>query len=147
VRTPPLNPNEHPADGDRRHIAEILGRSSATRDVKRSGNIVKPITRSPITRSGRRSLMSYGEHQDRRNLFDTRFGHPMKPQSTFEEQVDFITFEMRNSARKSWSRAAATTTPSDAADKVCRLYERPQNPDKDSQIRMGLAEAYARSLA
>jgi hypothetical protein len=86
-------------------------------------------------------------HQDRRNLFADRFGHPMKPQSTFEEQIDFITFEMRSSEKTAGTALAGTTTPSDAADKICRLYERPQNPDTDSSIRMGLAEAYARSLA
>jgi hypothetical protein len=88
-------------------------------------------------------------HEDRRKLFETEFKHPMKPQSTFEEQIDFITFEMKNGGpleKKAGRDLALTSTPSAAADTVCRGYERPQNPDKDSPIRMGLAEAYARSL-
>jgi hypothetical protein len=88
-------------------------------------------------------------HQDRRPLFDTRFHHPMKGQSSFEEQIDFITFEMKQgdpAERKAGIALASTTTPSEAADKVCRLYERPLHPEKDSPIRMALAEAYARSL-
>jgi hypothetical protein len=86
-------------------------------------------------------------HEDRRRLFETRFGHAMKPSSTFEEQIDFITFEMKNGSRlerNAGATLALTTTPSDAADKVCRLYERPRDPEKDSPIRMGLAEAYPR---
>lgn len=88
-------------------------------------------------------------HEDRRKLFEARFGHPMKPQSTFEEQIDFITFEMKHGASQEQTAGralAAATSASDAADKVCRLYERPLQPEKDSSIRMGLAEAYARSL-
>ena len=87
-------------------------------------------------------------HQDRRDLFADRFGHAMQPQSTFEEQIDFITFEIKTPGFKGARTAlAAAATPGDAAEKVCRLYEIPADPDKDSRIRAGLAEAYARLLA
>jgi Phage tail lysozyme len=88
-------------------------------------------------------------HEARRVLFEKRFGHPMKQQSTFEQQIDYITFEMNQGdpdERKAGTSLAFATTPSDAADKVCRLYERPLHPEKDSPVRMGLAEAYARLL-
>jgi Phage tail lysozyme len=89
-------------------------------------------------------------HEDRRPLFQTKFGHPMKPESTFEEQVRYITYEMKNGGpleKQAGAELAAATTPGEAADKVCRRYERSQNQAKDAPIRMGLAEAYARLLA
>ena len=71
----------------------------------------------------------------------------MQPQSTFEEQIDFITIEMKSRFNRAATALAAAATPGDAAEKVCRLYEIPADPDKDSGIRAGLAEAYARLLA
>lgn len=81
-------------------------------------------------------------HEDRRKIFDQNFPHPFA-QSTFEDQVDFITFEMNNNEKDAGKALKKATTPAAAADTVCRDYERPQDKDGDSAIRMPLADAYA----
>lgn len=86
---------------------------------------------------------------ERRDLFAIKFKHDITG-STFEEQLDFITFEMKFGAVLEKRAGAALTgaaTPSAAAEIVCRLYERPKDPKRDSPIREGLAEAYALALA
>ena len=81
-------------------------------------------------------------HKDRRDIFDQNFPRPFA-QSTFEDQLDFITFEMNHNERDAGKALKKATTPSAAADTVCRDYERPEKKDKDSAIRMPIAEAYA----
>jgi uncharacterized protein (TIGR02594 family) len=81
-------------------------------------------------------------HEDRRTIFDKNFPRPFA-QSTLEDQLDFITFEMNNNERDAGKALRKATTPAAAADTVCRDYERPQHKDKDSAIRMPLADAYA----
>lgn len=80
----------------------------------------------------------------RQKHFEEKFGHTIA-QSTFEEQLDFITFEMNHKDMEKTAGDAlkTATTPAAAADTVCRKYERPQHPDEDSRKRVPLAEAYA----
>jgi uncharacterized protein (TIGR02594 family) len=81
-------------------------------------------------------------HKDRRDIFDQNFPRPFA-QSTFEDQLDFITFEMNHNEKDAGKTLKKATTPSAAADTVCRDYERPEKKDKDSAIRMPIAETYA----
>ena len=85
---------------------------------------------------------------DRQTLFNTAFNHPITA-STFQEQLDFITFELRKGAaleKKAGAALEKETTPGAAASTFCRLYERPRHPDKDSEIRAELADTYASLL-
>jgi hypothetical protein len=81
----------------------------------------------------------------RQTDFVNKFGHPIAA-SSFEEQLEFIDFELNNKEQAAGDALKQTTTPSAAAAIFCRMYERPQFPNTDSQIRAGLAEGYARAL-
>lgn len=84
----------------------------------------------------------------RQTLFKTKFDRPIQ-NSTFEQQVEFITFELRHGEpleKKAGKDLVNRMTAGDAAESFCRLYERPLNPDKDSRERRILADSYSRLL-
>jgi hypothetical protein len=84
----------------------------------------------------------------RQALFQAKFDRPIQD-STFEQQLDFITFELRKGdslEQKAGKDLDTKTTPGDAAESFCRLYERPLNPDNDSKERRKYADSYARLL-
>jgi hypothetical protein len=83
----------------------------------------------------------------RQTNFERKFGHAIAD-STFEGQLEFITFEMnqKDMEERAGKLLKQATTPTQAAEIVCREYERPQNPDKDSNERKAWAEAYALAL-
>ncbi|MBL6653996.1 MAG: hypothetical protein ISP49_20540 [Reyranella sp.] len=81
-------------------------------------------------------------HEDRRSIFDKNFPRPFA-QSTFEDQVDFITFEMNHNEKAAGDILKKDTTPAGAATTVCANYERPADKQGESAKRKPLAEAYA----
>jgi len=76
---------------------------------------------------------------ERQANFEALFGKPIQ-QSSFEEQLAFVHAELQRAEKRAGDALAACTTAAEAADTICRLYERPKYPDKDSAIRMALAE-------
>lgn len=67
-------------------------------------------------------------HPDRQKNFKNHFGHNIQD-STFDEQVRFITFEMtKGTETHAGNRLKKADTPSEAGVVVCKLYERPSDP-------------------
>lgn len=84
----------------------------------------------------------------RQTLFKTKFGIPIQ-NSTFEQQVEFIDFELRHGDTlelKAGKDLVNQMTAADAAASFCRHYERPLDADKDSKVRRRLADSYSRLL-
>ncbi|WP_147155030.1 phage tail tip lysozyme [Reyranella soli] len=85
-------------------------------------------------------------HQDRRNDFEAEYKRPFAG-SSFDQQIDFITFEMDHKEKKrAGDPLRQAKTPADAARIVCTEYERPNDKPGESAKRVPLAEAYAAVL-
>lgn len=77
--------------------------------------------------------------QRRQGLFESRSGHPLKG-SSFEEQLDFIDWEMKHSEMKAGLALGQTSDIASATMAMDRLYERSEGKDFGSRL------AYARAL-
>ena len=80
-------------------------------------------------------------HPDRQAEFQRVFGKPIKD-STADEQLEFIDYELRNTEKKAGDLLAKSLSPREAADVFTRYYERPKDPDAESAKRSLLAEEY-----
>jgi peptidoglycan hydrolase-like protein with peptidoglycan-binding domain len=86
-------------------------------------------------------------HRDRQAAFRARMGRAIQG-STVEQQADFISFEMLQGTEQLAGRRLKTaTSPEQAADIVCRDYERPADKDGQSRKRMQSARAFFAAFA
>lgn len=87
-------------------------------------------------------------HPDRQANFARWAGHDIR-QSTHDEQLAFINYELRQGSEQAAGAALSRATDAaTAAALVTRLYERPRNPDADALMRGNTAAAlYQGSLA
>ncbi len=81
-------------------------------------------------------------HAGRQQKFQQTFGRRIQG-STFRNQLEFINWELNNTERAAGNALTQATTTTQAADIVCRLYERPQNPDAEAQTRVAIAAQLA----
>jgi hypothetical protein len=76
-------------------------------------------------------------HPDRQENFLNQFGHSIKG-STFDEQLQFVNFELRNGKETSaGALLAGATTARQAGETVCEHYERPNDPEGTEKARRG----------
>ena len=78
-------------------------------------------------------------HPPRQAGFEALLGKSIKG-SSFEEQLYWVHAELRGSEKAAGDALALCITPASAAETVCRKYERPADPDRDSRIRAALAD-------
>ena len=82
-------------------------------------------------------------HKDRQEEFRKRFGKDIR-QSTLDEQLQFVDYEMRQgNERRAGAALAQATTAAQAGEVVSRLYERPALADDEAAIRARDAAAIA----
>jgi len=86
-------------------------------------------------------------HSDRQKFFTQQFRKSIK-NSTFEEQLQFIDFELRNNeARGAGESLKPETTPEGAASVISLKYERPAGKETEAAARARIATAFAQLLA
>jgi hypothetical protein len=74
-------------------------------------------------------------HQDRQDAFKKRFGTDIR-NSTLDQQLQFVDYELRQGGEKKAGNALAqATTASDAGAVVSRMYERPADADGEAAYR------------
>lgn len=82
-------------------------------------------------------------HKDRQEEFRKRFGKDIR-QSTLDEQLQFVDYEMRQgNERRAGAALAQATSAAQAGEIVSRLYERPAQADNEAAIRAADADAIA----
>lgn len=82
-------------------------------------------------------------HQDRQEEFRKRFGKDIR-QSTLDEQLQFVDYELRKGQRRNAGDALSrATTAAQAGETVSRLYESPAKADSEAAIRASDAAAIA----
>jgi|tagenome__1003787_1003787.scaffolds.fasta_scaffold20775262_1 hypothetical protein len=86
-------------------------------------------------------------HPDRQRNFKTHFGHNIQS-SSFDEQVEFINFEMlRGTETRAGRHLQTATAPREAGIVVSQFYERPNDPNGSvSEHRGDRAEDWSRLL-
>ncbi|WP_035513271.1 phage tail tip lysozyme [Paraburkholderia nodosa] len=86
-------------------------------------------------------------HQDRQDAFRKRFGIDIR-NSTLDQQLQFVDYEMRQGSEKRAGDALAQAqTAAQAGDVVSRLYERPADVDGEASSRAADAVAVNQSVA
>ncbi|MBN3852011.1 hypothetical protein G3N59_01335 [Paraburkholderia sp. Ac-20340] len=86
-------------------------------------------------------------HADRQEAFRKRFGIDIR-NSTLDQQLQFIDYEMRQGAEKKAGDALAqATTAAQAGDVVSRLYERPADTEGEASRRAADAVAVDQSVS
>lgn len=83
-------------------------------------------------------------HPDRQANFKRAFGKDIR-QSTREEQLRFIDWELRNTEKGAGDRLRQSTTAADAAATVSRFYERPKNTEVEARNRANIATDMSRT--
>jgi len=79
-------------------------------------------------------------HPDRQANFEAAFGHSIR-ESSFDDQLKFVNFELRQGNEKKAGQAiAAQITALEAGAAVCVEYERPGHPERDAPRRGARAE-------
>ncbi|CAB3783304.1 hypothetical protein LMG28688_01620 [Paraburkholderia caffeinitolerans] len=85
-------------------------------------------------------------HQDRQEAFRKRFGIDIR-NSTLDQQLQFVDYEMRQGAEKRAGDALSqATTAAQAGDVVSRLYERPKDTEGEASSRAADAVAVSQSI-
>jgi hypothetical protein len=72
-------------------------------------------------------------HPDRRRNFERWKRKPFS-QSTFQEQLDFIWWELTNTESRALRKLRAATTPAEAAEVVDQFYERSSGQHRQKRI-------------
>lgn len=86
-------------------------------------------------------------HKDRQDAFRKRFGTDIR-NSTLDQQLQFIDYELRQGSEKRAGAALAqATTAAQAGDVVSRLYERPADADSEASRRAADAVAVSQSVS
>jgi hypothetical protein len=81
-------------------------------------------------------------HPDRQANFSKVFGHDIR-QSTQQEQLGFVDWELRNTERGAGNRLAGADSAMDAGAIISRLYERPADREGEALRRGSLAQSIA----
>lgn len=82
-------------------------------------------------------------HKDRQEEFRKRFGKDIR-QSSLDEQLQFVDYEMRQgNERRAGDALSKATSAAQAGEIVSRLYERPAAADSEAAIRASDADAIA----
>lgn len=82
----------------------------------------------------------------RQAAFQKWAGHSLRD-STFEEQLAFVQWELTHSEAFAGGLLRRTGTASDAARTVSRAYERTDHPEREEPLRANIAEELSSSLA
>jgi len=80
-------------------------------------------------------------HPDRQANFAKAFGKSIKG-SSFEDQLAFVDWELKNTEARAGSLLKATRTVAEATNSVTANYERPKYTSKDQAIRREIAKSY-----
>lgn len=72
-------------------------------------------------------------HPDRQRLFKTKFGKDIR-ESTLEEQLQFVQWELKNNEYKAGARLAQATTAQEAAAVTDKLYERSSGEARGKRV-------------
>lgn len=83
--------------------------------------------------------------KDRKDEFKNQEKVPLE-QSTFEQQLDFVNWELNNSEKGAGDKLRQTNDLTAASKAVTRLYERPANIDRQSEFRASYARAISKQL-
>lgn len=78
-------------------------------------------------------------HHDRQAIFRKQYGKPIQ-KSTWQEQVDFIDYELRNNERAAGAKLMACRTAREAGMVLSRFYERPRDANREAHRRGDLAQ-------
>jgi len=85
-------------------------------------------------------------HGDRQANFAKTFGKSIK-NSSFEDQLAFVDWELKNTEARAGNLLKATKTVAEATNTVTASYERPAKVSKDQAIRREIASTYLPSSA
>jgi len=80
-------------------------------------------------------------HPDRQANFAKAFGKSIKG-SSFEDQLAFVDWELKNTEARAGNLLKATKTVAEATNSVTANYERPKYTSKDQAIRRDIAKSY-----
>lgn len=72
-------------------------------------------------------------HPDRQAIFQRQFGVPIQ-QATFDQQLQFVAYELNNNERSAGNKIRAATTVEDAAFAVDKFYERSSGAHRQKRI-------------
>jgi hypothetical protein len=86
-------------------------------------------------------------HPDRQKKFSEVMGKDIS-ESTLEDQLGFVDWELKNTEKKAGDALRQTLTAAQAGETFTRKYERPLNVDKDAALRAEAAKnIYANSIS
>lgn len=71
---------------------------------------------------------------ERADKFEDLYGHPLS-EGSFEEQLDYVHWELNNTEKRAGERLREAKTPADAASVVDRYYERSSGEARSQRIR------------
>lgn len=83
--------------------------------------------------------------KDRKNEFKNQEKVPLE-QSTFEQQLDFVNWELNNTEGKAGKELKGAKTVSDASKIVTHDYERPRDLDQQTEFRSLYAQAISKQF-
>ena len=83
-------------------------------------------------------------HKDRQAQFEKLYGHTMQ-KGSFDEQLAFYDWELRNSNKAAGDRLSQANTPGESAAVVSSLFERPRDQAGEAAKRGSIAEQMAAS--
>jgi hypothetical protein len=107
--------------------------------IAESGSHLDPTAINPT--SGMRGIAQWDTHRDM--LFQRMYGHPVTA-GTFDEQLQFVAWELNNTEKGAGDALKEATTAQDAASIVERLYERANGEGRHARIANAMS-VYARS--
>lgn len=73
-------------------------------------------------------------HPDRQRMFARRFGKDIR-QASFEEQLEFVNYELQTNEKAAGDKLRNAKTPEEAGAIVSRHYERPAKKDFEASVR------------
>lgn len=91
--------------------------------------------------SGMRGIAQWDTKRDQ--LFQRMWGHPVT-EGTFDEQLQFVAWELNNSEKAAGDALKEATTPQQSADIVERMYERANGQGRYNRLANAMS-IYARS--
>ncbi|RDU99234.1 phage tail tip lysozyme [Trinickia dinghuensis] len=134
---------------DNKQTAPIVGRLeqmgwSPAQAAGIASNIFRESGYDPTASGDNGQAYGLGQwHKDRQEEFRKRFGKDIR-QSSLDEQLQFIDYEMRlGNERRAGAALQRATSAAQAGEIVSRLYERPAQADNEAAIRAGDATAIA----
>lgn len=105
--------------------------------IAESGSHLDPAATNSI---GMRGVAQWD--QNRSQMFERMFGHAVTS-GTFDEQLQFVAYELNNTEKAAGDALKEATTPQQAADIVERMYERSNGENRTGRIANAMS-VYAR---